>query len=124
MIGKIYISVTPYYDRATNSNRFKKRPVLIIGGPRNNDYTVLPVSTVTNSAMIDADYDICLDPAQYPLLHLNRLSYLRTHKQTSIHQGALVNMVSDMKTDYPDLFFEALEKLEVFNNSIFDTALG
>lgn len=47
MIGKIYSSVIPFYDSVKQANSYKKRPVLIIGGPRNNDYTVLPISTVT-----------------------------------------------------------------------------
>ncbi len=58
MIGKIYSSVVPFYDRVKQAKAFKRRPVLIIGGPRNNDYTVLPVSTVSNRQNLDADYDI------------------------------------------------------------------
>ena len=37
MIGKIVSSITPFYDNRLGMNSFKKRPVLIIGGPRNND---------------------------------------------------------------------------------------
>ncbi len=36
MIGKIYSSVILFYDRVKQANSYKIRPVLIIGGPRNN----------------------------------------------------------------------------------------
>ena len=55
MIGKIYSSVIPYYDSAKKANFYKKRPVLIIGEMRNNDYTVLPISTVSKKENLYID---------------------------------------------------------------------
>ena len=66
MLGKIYSSVIPYYDRIKKQISYKKRPVLIISGPRNNDYTVLPVSTVSIKKNLDPIYDVEVDPAKYP----------------------------------------------------------
>ena len=66
MIGKIYSSITPFYDSKKCINSFKRRPVLIIGGPRNNDYTILPVSTITRKENIDPDFDVKVEPEQYP----------------------------------------------------------
>ncbi|MBP3617007.1 MAG: type II toxin-antitoxin system PemK/MazF family toxin [Lachnospiraceae bacterium] len=123
MIGKIYSTVFPYYDSKTQKNSFKKRPVLIIGGPRNNDYTVLPISTVTKKANLDAEYDLEINPANYPLLHLDKLSYVRVHKQTTVHKVSLTSLIGDMKTEYADLYLNVLEKLEEFNKITIDNAL-
>ena len=123
MIGKIYSTVFPYYDSKSQKNSFKKRPVLIIGGPRNNDYTVLPISTVTKKANLDSEYDLEINPANYPLLHLDKLSYVRVHKQTTVHKVSLTSLIGDMKTEYADLYLNVLEKLEEFNKITIDNAL-
>ena len=47
MVGWICSSTTPYYDVKFGYNAFKQRPVLIIGDLISNDYTALPISTVT-----------------------------------------------------------------------------
>lgn len=123
MIGKIYSSVIPFYDSVKQANSYKKRPVLIIGGPRNNDYTVLPISTVTKKVNLDADYDIEVNPAKYPLLNLNKICYVRTHKQTTVHRASLTTQIGNMKDDYEDLYLTVLEKLEEFNSNILNSAL-
>lgn len=124
MIGKIFSSVVPFYDNRRGGNSFKKRPVLIIGGPRNNDYTVLPVSTVSNRRNLDWEYDVEIDPAKYPLLHLNRLSYVRTHKQTTVHRASLTSQIGDMMADYGELYGKIMEKLTDFNQSILEAHAG
>jgi len=123
MIGGIYSSVTPFYDSMKQTNSYKKRPVLIIGGPRNNDYTVLPISTVSKKENLDADYDIEVNPAKYPLLHLNKVCYVRTHKQTAVHKASLTTQIGNMKADYPDLYLSVLKKLEEFNRNTLKNAL-
>lgn len=123
MIGKIYSSVTPFYDSAKGTNSFKRRPVLIISGPRNNDYTVLPVSTITHKEHVDPDYDVKVEPVEYPKLNLNRTSYIRTHKQTVVHQASLVRQIGDLKTEYEELYLSVLEKLEDFNKMVLNHAL-
>ena len=123
MIGKIYSSVTPFYDSKTGMNSYKRRPVLIIGGPRNNDYTVLPISTISRAEHIDSDYDVKVEPEKYPELNLNRLSYIRTHKQTIVHQASLTKEIGDLKKAYGDLYLLVLEKLENFNKTVMDNAL-
>lgn len=123
MIGMLYVSVTPYYDRIRQANGFKNRPVLIIGGPRNSDYTVLPLSTISNSAMIDPEFDVRIEPEQYPSLHLNRVSYIRTHKQMTVHQAALVRQIADLRADCPELYLTILGKLEKFNDELMTAAL-
>ena len=51
MVGKVYLSVVEYYDSKTKTTRKKGRPVLVVAGPRNNDYTVLPISTDRKSVV-------------------------------------------------------------------------
>jgi uncharacterized protein YifN (PemK superfamily) len=123
MIGKIYSSVIPYYDSKTQKNSYKKRPVLIIGGPRNNDYTILPISTVSRKENLDAEYDIEINPEKFPLLNMNKICYVRTHKQTVVHKASLTSEISDMKTSYEDFYLTVLGKLEQFNNKTINDAL-
>lgn len=47
MIGKLYTCIVEYYNTKEHRLAWKSRPILIIGEPRNNDYTVLPVSTIS-----------------------------------------------------------------------------
>ena len=123
MIGKIYSSVIPFYNSATGNNSYKKRPVLIIGGPRNNDYTILPISTVSKKENLDMDYDIKVEPGVYPLLNLTQVSYIRTHKQTTVHRAALTSQIGDLKESYTELYLKVLEKLEEFNKNTLNNAL-
>lgn len=123
MIGEIYSSVIPYYDSALHANAYKKRPVLIIGGPRNNDYTVLPISTISNKANLDRDYDVEVDPKRFPLLNLTQVSYVRTHKQTTVHRASLTSQISNLKDEYKDLYLHILDKLDEFNREMLKHAL-
>ncbi len=123
MIGKIYSSISPFYDNTKCVNAFKRRPVLVISGPRNNDYTILPVSTITHKECIDPDYDVKVEPDKYPRLNLNRISYIRTHKQTTVHQASLIKEIGDLKAEYEELYLTVLEKLESFNKMVMDNAI-
>ncbi|WP_225971525.1 type II toxin-antitoxin system PemK/MazF family toxin [Fusobacterium pseudoperiodonticum] len=125
MIGKIYTSMTEFFDSKTNSTRIKARPVLILTDTRNNDYTVLPISTITIKTNIDTYYDIKIDPISYPKLKLKKISYVRTHKRTSIHQASIdrSNIIGDLKIDYEELFLEILKKVEEFDNEVIESAL-
>ena len=74
---------------------------------------------------IDTYYDIKIDPISYPKLKLKKISYVRTHKRTSIHQASIDkgNIIGDLKTDYEELFLEILKKVEEFDNEVIDNAL-
>ncbi|MEY8367558.1 type II toxin-antitoxin system PemK/MazF family toxin [Anaerovoracaceae bacterium 42-11] len=123
MIGKIGISLCPYYNTQTNKKSFKKRPILIIGGPRNNDYTVLPISTVSRKENLDAKYDVEVIPAQYPNLNLHNTSYIRVHKQTTIHHSEILRIIGDLKSEYGELYLKILMLLEEFNQETLDASL-
>ena len=51
-----------YYNTKEHRLAWKSRPILIIGEPRNNDYTVLPVSTISRKENLDAEFDVEIDP--------------------------------------------------------------
>ena len=123
MIGKLYSILMPYYDILKGVNSYKKRPALIIANADNEDYVILPVSSITKKWNIDPVYDIEIDPAKYPELHLNKLSYVRTHKQTIVHRSMLGNPIGDMKAYYNELYLLILEKREDFSKNITDQAL-
>ena len=124
MIGKIYSSVVPFYDRAANRNSFKKRPVLILSLTKNNDYAVLPVSTISDPKNRDPEFDIEVKKADYPLLNLDKDSYIRTHKQTTIHRASVTKEISDLKSTYEDLYLTVLSKLDDFHKELINNALN
>lgn len=123
MIGKVYLSVVNYYDSKTHTTRRKGRPVLIVAGPRNNDYTVLPISTIKNRQNLDPDYDVLIDPSARASLSLADECFIRTHKQTTVHEGALIKEKGDMKKNQEDLYLTALEKMEDYQRQILNQAL-
>ena len=123
MIGKIYWSVFPYYNSKTGKRDFKKRPVLVISGPRNNDYTVLPISSVSIKNNLDPEYDVEINPANYPSLGLTKICYIRTHKQSVVHQASLTSKLGDLKEDYQELYLKVLLKLEEFNKDVLNNSL-
>lgn len=122
MIGKICSVLLPYYDMVKKANAFKKRPALIISGLRNDDYTILPISTISRRDNLDAEYDIAIDVQRYPNLGLHRNCYVRTHKQTIAHRGMIAGAIGDMKTDYPDLYRDVMDHLSNFNKELYDSA--
>lgn len=74
---------------------------------------------------IDTYYDIKIDSISYPKLKLKKISYVRTHKRTSINQASIdkSNIIGDLKTDYEELFLEILKKVEEFDNEVIESAL-
>lgn len=123
MIGSLCIIVSPYYDRKNNRNSYKKRPALVISGPRNNDYTILPVSSVSKKENLDEVYDIKVDPEKYPLLGLNKVSYIRTHKQTVVHRSSIVEKISSIKEEYNDLYQIIISSWMDFENEVFENSM-
>ena len=105
MVGKVYLSVVEYYDSKTKTTRKKGRPVLVVAGH------------------LDSDYDIPIETNIRAGLALSEECFIRTHKQTTVHMGALIKQKGDMKNDYPDLYLTALQKMEEFQRHIMDDAL-
>lgn len=123
MIGKICTAITPYYDAVAKKRCFKSRPVLIVAKADNDDYVALPISKVSRRENVDRVYDIEVDPAKYPASSLTQLSYVRTHKQITVHISEIVRTVSDLRSAYQDLYIDILSKREQFSNAITQQAL-
>lgn len=118
MIGKVYLSVIDFYDSKLQGMSKKARPVLIVGGPYENDYTVLPISTITNRANLNSYYDILIPPQDRLTLSLPREYFIRTHKQLPVHGASLLRLKGDMKADIPDLYLDAISKMEEFQRKL------
>ena len=118
MIGKICSFSMPFYNIRTGAKSYKLRPALIIYGPMDDEYTVLPVSTIKDSRHRHPKYDVKLDPANYPRLQLRDVSYVRTHKQATMHKTDLHCEISNMKAEYPEKYTELLQLTKEFNDEI------
>lgn len=120
MIGKVCTALLKYFDIASNKNKIKSRPILILSQTRNNDYTILPISTISRKENIDYEYDIEIEPSDYPLLNLNKHCYIRTHKTTVVHKSEILKIIGDLKTSYPELYSEVISKWDKYHNEIMD----
>lgn len=123
MIGKICKAFTPFYDQKTHKMSYKARPALVLAQADMEDYVILPVSSISIKTNIDPVYDVEIDPRLYPKLNLQKVSYVRTHKQTVVHRANLGGEIGDLKAEYEDLFLEILSKLDEFNKSIMNQVL-
>ncbi len=124
MIGEIRKIIAPFYNSASGKMEYKSRPGLIIAQADVDDFTVLPVSRITKNQYIHAKYDIQIDPADYPELHLKSISYVRTHKITTVHQAEIGDLIGDLKGNYEELYLNVLVLQEEFSHSITEQALS
>ena len=123
MIGKAFVSTFQFYNNRTHRMEFKNRPVLIVGQADATDYVILPISRVTNSANLDADYDVPIEPQDVPLMNLKQTSYIRTHKQSIVHSGELTREIVDFRKEYSDKYADVIAKMKEFQKNIIDNAL-
>lgn len=121
-VGNIYPSILPYFNKKEKKIKYKSRPVLIIAEPigLDTEYTVLPVSTISNQAFYNSLFDTELLPDEYPELMISRKSYIRSHKQTTVYKSIIDfdQCIGEMKRFYPETYYQVIEKLEKFNQSI------
>ncbi len=122
MIGKAYVSVFQYYNNTTHKMDFKRRPVLIVGKSDSTDYVILPISRITNRQHLDSYYDIEIKKQDFPLMNLKADSYIRTHKQTVIHEGELTQCIVDFKSEYNDTYKDVMKRMSEFQDSIIKNA--
>lgn len=123
MIGKAYVSTFPFYDNKAHKMSFKNRPVLIVGQADSNDYVILPISRITNQNNIDSYYDVLLEPADVPLMKLKQRSYVRTHKQSIVHNGELTKEIADFRNAYSDKYLDIISRMEEFQKKLVSNAL-
>lgn len=124
MIGKICKAITPFFDLNQNRMSYKSRPALVLAKADGDDFIILPISTITKKQNINPIYDVAIDPLKYPKLNLNRLSYVRTHKQTVVHRSSLIGEIGDISNNYQELYLEILLKRENFSNEVTAQALS
>ena len=125
MIGKIVKCLTQYYDARLQRISSKSRPALVLKSPEDDDYVVLPISTIPNRTNVNPVYDIEIDPSKFSRINLTRLSYVRTHRMISIPMQQIDTsiIIGDLKSDYEELFLEIVEKVEQFHNEIMEGLL-
>ena len=99
----------PYYDVRTRSIKYKARPVLILKAENESgfsDFTVLPISSISNKKNINSKFDVEVTKSMYPLLKLTKdKCHIRCGKFMTIHQNDLgVPEISNLKDSYPGLW--------------------
>lgn len=124
MIGKVCISLVQYYDTKQKKTLMKKRPVLIISGPLNNDYTVLPISSISRRENVDYNYDIHICDEYREILNLDKDSFIRTHKQFTIHRASIYKPISDMKQLLPTFYSQVLNTMSKHQQYVMEQALS
>ena len=124
MIGEIRKALTPFYDAQKGKMAYKSRPALVIAMADSSDYIVLPVSTISRPADRHPLYDVEIDLTVYPLLNLDKPSFVRTHKQTVIYASQMGDMIGNMRVNYEELYLSILEKREAFSAQISTQAIG
>ena len=123
MIGKACTSVTPFYDAINKKMSYKSRPCLIIGKADSQDYIILPISRITDSRRINTDYDLPMEPVDYPLLNLTQRSYIRTHKQQVVHINNIRTTIVDFRKEYEDMYLAVITKVAEFQDTVIENAL-
>ncbi|NCE63752.1 hypothetical protein D1159_03955 [Pseudoflavonifractor sp. 524-17] len=123
MIGKIYLTRVDFYNSRTGRTEQKTRPVLSVGGPNEDDYTILPISTISRRENVNYYYDIPISEQARAALSLDRECFIRMHKQMTAHRGSLIREIGDMRSDVPDLYINAIEKMEEFQNNIVEFSI-
>lgn len=122
-IGKAYWAVVQYYDGTSSQMKFKKRPIIVIGKADKNDFVVLPISSITKRYNRNVKYDYQIEPIDYPELKLKHTSFIRTHKQTVLHEAEIVSEICDFKNEYEEAFLEIITRVSEFQKDLISNAL-
>ena len=125
MIGKIYNAKNfPFFDKDKGKMSYGNRPVLVIGIADTGDCNILPLSRVNEKENVNEDFDIKLNPADFPKLKLKYESYVRVHKQNVIHSGNFDLYVGDMANDYPEKYHDIMTALKDYNHKMISAAMN
>lgn len=126
LIGQIRYSKFKYYDLATNSMKFKSRPVLIIGTEKESgpcDLTVLPISSITRKENFIDGYDIEIKLSEFPNTGLSpkySSSYCRTSKISTVSSFDLsANTSCQLNTTYPNLYNDIKTAYSSYQETLF-----
>ncbi|MDW4411632.1 hypothetical protein QI049_11335 [Staphylococcus saprophyticus] len=115
-----------YYDSQTQKKRFKVRPMMIIGSEKDSfqtDFTAFPISSVSNKANLNPDFDINIGCNFCPnLKHITYSDcYVRVHKPTTINSNDILREKEndDICKIYPDKYKEINDAWINFNKTLF-----
>lgn len=126
LINSIVMTSFPYFDIKKGKKSFKIRPVLIIGCEKETfqtDFTVLPVSSVTNKEHLHEEYDINIGKLICPNLKNIKADecFVRVHKPTTINSNEIIRNkpFDDLPSLYLTIHNEIVNKWKQFNLSLF-----
>lgn len=109
-IGSIYWISVPYYDKNAGKDSFKYRPAFILHESDADEYNVLPVSRCNNTYYYNPEYDVPIK--------LKEKSYIRVHKQTTVHITKIGKKVCNVKNDFSSTYDEVIAKYQKYYNEI------
>lgn len=117
MIGKIVITLFPYYDHKQHRYGYKARPALVIGKfPYEDDeYVVLPIATLKRKEFYHPLYDYAIDPNDYQDLGLKEYCFIRCHKQTTINKAMIGKIIGDLKRDHNDIYRHVIYRMKEYD---------
>lgn len=122
-VGDIRTSRFKFFNVKTNRLEFKSRPILIIGCEKETgscDFTVLPISSISNPANIIPEFDIFISRQSFPNLGLTRDSFCRTSKVSTVNSNDVgVQRISSLSDSYPELYKDVQSKFYLFSSSLF-----
>lgn len=106
LIGKIVKSRFPYFNKITERQEYKIRPLLVIGVECEElpcDLNVLPISTIKDDKKRIKTYDYLLDELKCKMLNLRvSPSFIRINKQSFINSLEVdKNIIADFKQLLP-----------------------
>lgn len=56
-------------------------------------------------------------------MNLSQRSYVRTHKQSVVHENELTKEIVNFRTEYPDKYLDIISKVEEFQKQLVSNAL-
>ena len=116
----------PYFDIKTERKGYKSRPILIIGYEKDKfpcDFNILPVSSITNESHRDMNYDIEIpEHVLSQISLLNRTSYIRTHKQSTVNSADISNnsKAVNIKDISSEFYEEVIAQHSEFTQHLFE----
>lgn len=125
LVGKIYYTRFPYYDVKNKKQSYKARPVLIVGAEKDSlpcDFTVLPISKISNSNYIHDVFDYKLENEKIQTLGLKfDPSYIRIHKQSYTSSiDVQKNPISSLRELYPEIYEGVKDLSKQFHDTLFN----
>lgn len=117
MIGKIVITLFPYYNVNKKQYTYKARPALIISEYANDDdeYVVLPIATLQRKEFYDPKYDYLMTKDMASKLGLNQACYIRCHKQTTINKDMIGKVIGDLKLQDNEVYKEVIKIMQLYD---------